>query len=284
MSTTSDPSVSPSPPSSTGGGGWLRSKPLLVVIGTLGVAAVLVLVLVYGGISGISLNASSPQSEHAVTFQESGLLSGQSWQVTLAPYMIHGAGATVNSTSPTIQFLEPNGNYVFVISSAPAYFVVPKTGEVSVVGSDVSVPVTFTVGSLGTVFAWGIPSNDSGTESPGCGPAATTYCYSITIAGANGVSTSNVGLSLRDAFGATVAWSLQDTVSLFSPTNASAVATYDPSTTTWTLVPPFTGQLASGETIVIATPATATAGLLGIELVAIGMNGYSGTVASNAFS
>ena len=262
----------------------LRSKPLLVAVGTLGVAVALVLVLLFGGISGISLNTSSPESEHAVTFHESGLPAGQSWQVTLAPYMVHGPESTANSTIPTIQFPEPNGHYVFVITSEPAYFVVPKTGEVSVEGSDVSVAVSFTVGSLGTDFAWGVPVNASGTETPGCGPPSSTYCYSIEIAGANGVSTSNVALSLRNAAGATVPWSTSDTISLFSPTNGSAVATYDPFTEVWSLVPPFGGQLSGGDTVVISTPATGDAGLLGIELVAIGLNGFSGTVPSNAFS
>ena len=262
----------------------LRSKPLLVVVGTLGVAVVLVLVLLFGGISGISLNTSTPENEHAVTFHESGLPSGASWQVTLVLYMIHGPESTVNSTSSNIQFVEPNGIYVFDISSVPAYFVTPKTGEVSVEGSDVSVSVSFTVESLADAFAWGVPVNASAVEGPGCGPPSSTYCYSIEITGANGISTSDVLLSLRNDVGATVPWSTQDTISLFTPTNASVVATYDPASDTWSLVPPFTGQLSGGDTIVIATPATESAGLLGIQLVAVGTNGFSGTVPSNPFS
>jgi len=137
---------------------------------------------------------------------------------------------------------------------------------------------------LGTNFSWGQPFNASGTTPTGCASAAL-YCYSIEIAGAGGgVSTSNFQLALRNSFGATVGWTT-DTISLISPSVATAVATYSTATSSWTLVGTFTGTIAGGFSIVIQpSAATHAAGLLGDQLVAIGLNGYSGTVPSAAFS
>jgi hypothetical protein len=263
----------------------LQSKPLLVIVGVVAVAVVLVLVLLYGGISGISLNASSSSTGHTVTFQEMGLPSGTLWQVSLTPYVTPGLTLTRNSTSSLIQFHEPNGNYGFAVGMVTGYTATPRNGEVRVNGSDVSTLVSFSSVPLGSAFSWGIPVNASGTQTIGCGSPTTTYCYAIEIAGAgNGVSTSNVLLTLRNDAGATVPWSTQDTVSLISPTNASVVASYDPASQSWTLTPPFTGQFSSGDTILISTPATESAGLLGLQLVAVGTNGFSGTVPSVSFS
>jgi len=170
------------------------------------------------------------------------------------------------------------------VISAPGYMIVPKTGEVTVNGGDVSQSVSFSGSPLGTEFGWASPYNASGETVPECGSPSSTYCYAISIAVGAGVSTGNILLTLRNDVGATVPWSAQDTISLFSPANGSALATYIPTLEEWSLVPPFTGQLSSGETIFITTPTTESAGLLGIELVAVGQNGFSGTVASNPFS
>ena len=259
------------------------SKRLLVVVGAVVAAVVVVLVLLYGGISGVSLNTSSPTPEYTVTFHETGLATGQYWEVELAPYMVHGPASTMNTTNPTIQFLEPNGQYVFVIS-APGYTIVPKTGEVTVNGGDVSQSVSFSGSPLGTEFGWGTPVNASGVTTEGCGSPSSTYCYAITISVGAGVSTGNILLTLRNDVGATIPWSAQDTISLFSPVNGSAIATYNPTLEEWSLVPPFAGQLSSGDSLVIATPTTESAGLLGIEIVAVGQDGFSGTVVSNPFS
>jgi flagellin-like protein len=144
---------------------------------------------------------------------------------------------------------------------------------------------------LGTDISWGSPNNVSGTAPLGCAAAAGHWCYSIEIAGTGGgVSTSNIQLALRSALGATVAWPASlVTISLETPSSGAAVATYAPATTTWTLVSPFTGTLAGGDTIVIYMTSASLGtgvqtGLLATQLVAIGINGFSGTVPSNSFS
>ena len=140
---------------------------------------------------------------------------------------------------------------------------------------------------LGTDFAWGTPINSTGVSVPGCTSTVGHYCYAIEIAGAGGgVNTSDFFLSLRNSVGTTVAWpSGGVTVSLLSPTVESPVATYDTMTASWTLVPPYSGNLGGGFTIVLYTGATgAGQGLFGDELLAIGTNGFSGTVPSNAFA
>jgi flagellin-like protein len=139
---------------------------------------------------------------------------------------------------------------------------------------------------LGTNFSWGTPLNSTGVVSTGCSGAATVYCYSIEIAGAGGgVGTSNFQLALRNSVGATVAWPGTPTISLISPSASAAVATYSTTTSAWTLVSPFTGGVSGGFSIVIQTSSVgANHGLLSDQLVAIGVNGYSGTVPSNGFS
>jgi len=141
---------------------------------------------------------------------------------------------------------------------------------------------------LGTNFSWGQPFNVTGTTPTGCAAATGHYCYSLEIAGAgSGVGTTNFILDLRNAGGATVAWPAGGiTVSLISPTTVAAVATYATGTSTWTLVAPFTGTISGGGyTIVLYTTTVGTGnGLFGDQLVAIGQNGYAGTVPSASFS
>jgi hypothetical protein len=140
---------------------------------------------------------------------------------------------------------------------------------------------------LGTNFSWGIPVNATGeTVENACTMTTGHYCYSIDIAGAGGgITTSNIGLSLRNSVGATIAWPTGVSIYLLTPTTSVYQSSYSTTNESWTSVPGFSGALASGDNIVIYTAATgASQGLLGDSLVAIGVNGYSGTVPSNAFS
>jgi hypothetical protein len=140
---------------------------------------------------------------------------------------------------------------------------------------------------LGTNFSWGIPVNATGTIiENACTMTTGHYCYSIEIAGAGGgITTSNIALSLRSATGATIAWPAGVSVYLLTPTTATYQSSYSTTSSSWTPVTGFSGTLASGDNIVIYTASTgASQGLLGDSLVAIGVNGYSGTVSSNAFS
>jgi len=139
---------------------------------------------------------------------------------------------------------------------------------------------------LGTNFSWGTPYNTTGVASTGCGGATTYYCYSIEIAGAGGgVSTSNFQLALRNSVGATVAWPTVTSIDLISPSVVAPVATYSTATNAWTLVAPFTGGIGGGFTIVVQTTTVGSGhGIFGEQMVAIGINGYSGTVPSGSFS
>jgi flagellin-like protein len=147
---------------------------------------------------------------------------------------------------------------------------------------------------LGTNFSWGSPVNATGTSATGC--AATFYCYTIEIAGAGGgVTTSNFQLALRTSLGSTVAWpaSLSGAtvangwISLYSPSSANAVATYSVAASAWTNAAGFTGTIGGGFSITLSAQGHAEGngqGLLSYQLVAIGVNGYSGTVPSSSFA
>jgi flagellin-like protein len=143
---------------------------------------------------------------------------------------------------------------------------------------------------LGTNFSWGVPLNSTGQSGIGCTGSATTYCYTVEIAGSGGgLTTSNFYLSLRNSVGSTVAWPAILSISLVSPSVTTAVATV-PLTAhvpgnSWTNAAGFSGTIAGGFSVVIQTNGVGSgAGLFGYSLVAIGQNGYSGTVPSNAFS
>jgi hypothetical protein len=86
---------------------------------------------------------------------------------------------------------------------------------------------------------------------------------------------------LASGRGVPVTWPAGYTVSLVSASSATTVATYNVATLAWSSGIVF----ASGETIVLySASATGAQGLFGDSLVAIGGNGYSGTVLSSTFS
>jgi hypothetical protein len=137
---------------------------------------------------------------------------------------------------------------------------------------------------LGTSFSWGQPINATGTTPPGCALAIRHYCYEIEVAGSS-VTTSDFTLSLRNSVGAVTSWPIDGIViSLITPTSISVDATYSVYTSSWTLLPPFTGQVTGGDSIVLYTASAGTGnGLFGEQLVATGANGYSGSVPSGSF-
>jgi YVTN family beta-propeller protein len=115
-----------------------------------------------------------------VTFTETGLPSGANWSVTLN-------GRRVNSTSPTIVFSEPDGNYSYALGSLGGYKGNPPTGSVIVNGTDRSIAVTFTSTymvplSLGILAS---PSTVCADGSVTC-PAATGYARVTVTAVAPG--------------------------------------------------------------------------------------------------
>ena len=84
-----------------------------------------------------TLRSGASASEYPVTFSESGLVTGTSWSVTLG-------GSTRSSTSSSIGFTEPNGTYAYTVGAVAGYTVSPPSGTVTVQGSAVPVPITFT--------------------------------------------------------------------------------------------------------------------------------------------
>lgn len=149
---------------------------------------------------------------------------------------------------------------------------------------------------LGTVFAWGVPINATDASPLPCGVSNgftidVEFCYSIEIAGAGGgVTTSNVVLSLKNSDSATVPWPTLGSVqvTLLSPMIAGEAATYGPSTGTWTTIGTFNGEITAGMTLLIGIgggqPAGSTGGFLGVSLVSIGQNGFTGSVSSIPFA
>lgn len=85
---------------------------------------------------GSSSGGSGNTGTFPVTFTESGLYPGTSWSVTLG-------GNTLSSTSTSITFNEPNGNYQFSVTPPPSYKVVPYSGTLTLNGSPLSQSLTF---------------------------------------------------------------------------------------------------------------------------------------------
>jgi hypothetical protein len=94
----------------------------------------------------------------------------------------------------------------------------------------------------------------------------------------------SVRLNLTNLLGAPVPWPAGIVISLLPPSNTTVLATYDTSSSSWILVGAFSGALAGGDSLVFYTAGTGAAnGLLGLKVVAIGQEGFAGSVASNAF-
>ncbi len=90
-------------------------------------------------VNGAAVNqpiSFSPKT-YTVTFSETGLPTGTSWNVTLA-------GTPRSSTSSTITFVEGNGTLGFTIGGVPGYSATPASGSITVSGSNTGQTITFT--------------------------------------------------------------------------------------------------------------------------------------------
>jgi hypothetical protein len=86
----------------------------------------------------VTVNVAPPVT-YVVSFSESGLPSGTSWNVTFN-------GTKSSSSSSTITFTGvKNGSYSFTVGSVPGYVASPSSGTVTVNGTNASVQITFTV-------------------------------------------------------------------------------------------------------------------------------------------
>ncbi|MGD0718790.1 MAG: ice-binding family protein [Thermoplasmata archaeon] len=91
----------------------------------------------------------------AVTFTESGLVSGTNWSVTFN-------GVPESSTTATVGFTETNGSYYYTVGAASGYTANPLSGNVTVSGATVSLAIAFTStsgsgSSSPATSAFGIP-------------------------------------------------------------------------------------------------------------------------------
>jgi hypothetical protein len=149
-------------------------------------------------------------------------------------------------------------------------------------------PPTQQTNPLGSAFAFGAPQEITGTSSTNSmGCATGDYCYVISIAYAGGGLTySNVGLEVRTAAGATYTGTLQFTfatiVGASAATCSANVCNNGGTTPGWTYGTGYSGAsgISSGMTVV-ADMGTSNPSGLGLQLVALGENGYSGSVPSN---
>jgi len=107
---------------------------------------------------------------YTLTFTESGLPSGATWNVTLN-------GAKSSSASSSISFSEPNGTYSYTVGIYQGYSASPYSGSVTVSGANVNVAITFTQVKYSVTFTEsGLPTGTS---------------WSVTFNGATEKSTSS---------------------------------------------------------------------------------------------
>jgi hypothetical protein len=120
--------------------------------------------------ASVSVSITFTQVKYSVTFTESGLPSGATWNVTLN-------GVTHFSYSNSIIFNEPNGTYSYSIGSINGFTVSSSSGSVVVNGANVNIAVTFTPKTYKITFIEsGLPTGTS---------------WSVTLNGTTSSSTNN---------------------------------------------------------------------------------------------
>jgi flagellin-like protein len=144
--------------------------------------------------------------------------------------------------------------------------------------------LTHGVGSadLGTNFGWASPVNATGASPTPVGCASANFCYQVEIASASGITTSDMSFSLHTSSGGPAGFPTGTTIFLVSTTNVQ-LDEYYTGNSTWQ----HTGiTVAAADYINVNSGAksTATNGLHGYELVALGAGPYTGTVPTSAFS
>ncbi|MGA7923344.1 MAG: hypothetical protein WCA77_05155, partial [Thermoplasmata archaeon] len=91
----------------------------------------------------VEVSISFGLTKHAVTFEESGLGTGVSWSVTLG-------SSEANATSPSVEFLVPEGTYPFHVIAPLDYGSNVTTGTITVGNAARVVSVAFSEKVLGT--------------------------------------------------------------------------------------------------------------------------------------
>jgi YVTN family beta-propeller protein len=92
---------------------------------------------VSGAPVGLTITFTAPGAQtYAVTFTETGLPAGSSWQVTLN-------GQTQTSTTTGTTFTRADGTYAYSTLSPESYAPVPASGNVTVSGQAVTTPIVY---------------------------------------------------------------------------------------------------------------------------------------------
>jgi flagellar basal body-associated protein FliL len=148
-------------------------------------------------VNGASVSESITFSEvtYTITFTESGLPSGTTWNVTLN-------GVKSSSTASSITFKEPNGTYSYTIGIYNGYSASPYLGTITVNGANVNIlitftqvkySVTFTESGLSSGTSWSVTLNGLTETSTN---ATLTFnepngTYSYVISGISGYRTNS---------------------------------------------------------------------------------------------
>ncbi|MCI4343839.1 MAG: hypothetical protein L3J92_07015 [Thermoplasmata archaeon] len=97
-------------------------------------------VTVFGTSSFVSVTFVVGPPLYVVTFQETGLVSGTNWTVTL--------GGSSQATGQSMDyFFVTNGSYPYFVAPVSGYLISPSNGSVNVSGANVGVTVSFTTGT-----------------------------------------------------------------------------------------------------------------------------------------
>ncbi len=114
------------------------------------------------------------QSSQTVTYTESGLPAGTSWNVVLG-------GTSLSSTGATIAFVEPNGTLSYTVGTVSGFDRSPGSGSVTLTGTSLGVSVKFTpTASYVFVTESGLPLGTNWSASVG-GTSVTTQLTPVAV-------------------------------------------------------------------------------------------------------
>jgi dienelactone hydrolase len=233
---------------------------------------------------------------YKLTFLEQGLPTGTTWSVTIS--------STTTSTTNTIVFNEPNGNYSYTVGNVPPYTASPSSGSACICGANAAVHVNFTtsvtvldsvaLSPTGPTVAAG--GTQPITATPSCSstcPGTITYLWALTSNALGSLSGSGTAVTFT-------ALSTAGTVGLFvnatlsgTTVEASTVITVTVSPTsslTSVALSPVFPEVGSGsKTTFTAMPScTSTCPTSGITYIwalsNTDLGSLSGTGATNIFT
>ncbi len=170
--------------------------------------------------TSVTMNAPITEVAHfttayTVTFAESGLPAATMWTVSLN-------GVPHSSTTSTITFSEINGTYPYTVTPIPGYHASSYSGSVTVLGTNPTVPITWTAFTYTVTFtetglpsgtSWsitlnGVPQGSTTTTIAFAEPNGT-WAYTVgTVAGYHANAYSGSVVVSGTSTGATISWSV----------------------------------------------------------------------------